>query len=485
MAIFSVCAERAPWCYTGGLGDVAAALPGAIRRCAPGLRYASLTPLYRPARDALATAKRMLTDTGVTAHATVGGLPWHARVLRLDGEDDHDTYFLECDPLFDSAGLYEMAPVSVDGTSVTPDLAVRFAFLVEAALQVADTLLGGRVEAYHLHDWHAAPLAWRLAETLPAQQKPRVALTIHNLAYQGHCSAEAVPEWSGGAAEGFNFLRKGIEYADLVTTVSPRYSQEIQTPEFGCGLDQLLREKGVVGILNGAGRDAWDPMTDPHLPAPFSGAATEGRKTCRAALLQEAGWSTDDDALLVGVVARLDYQKGLDWVADIVPDLPKMGIRLVLLGTGDPNLEARFKSLAENDPAHFCAWLAFDVPQSHRIMGGADAVLVPSRFEPCGLTQLYAMRYGALPIVNAVGGLADTVTDVGAADGSGNGFVMATPDAPGLRDALWRAATLRADNPSKWATLVRNGYDYDSSWDQSARIYLRHLQPSQASATAD
>jgi len=436
-----------------------------------------LTPLYRTAREALDAAHRTLTDTGVITEVTVGGLLWTGRVWSLDGETDPDTYFLECDALFDSPGLYEMAPVIIDGATVTPDLAVRFAFLVEAALQVSADLLGGRVDAYHLHDWHAAPLAWRLAETVPAQEKPRVALTIHNLAYQGHCSAEAVPEWTTAGDDGLNFLRKGIEHADLVTTVSPRYSQEIQTPEFGCGLDDLLRERGVVGILNGAGRGAWDPTADPHLASAFSGDAPQGRTACRAALLEEAGWARDDTALVVGVVARLDYQKGLDWVAEIVPFLPKMGIRLVLLGTGDPALETRFAALSEAHRSHFVAWLAFDVPQSHRIMGGADAVLVPSRFEPCGLTQLYAMRYGALPIVNAVGGLADTVTDADEVPGEGNGFVMRSGDVDGLRDALQRAVNVWSHNPKRWARLVQNGYDYDSSWAQSAQTYLTHLIP--------
>ncbi len=475
MGIMSVCAERAPWCYTGGLGDVAAALPGAIRRCDPSLRYGSLTPLYRKARETLAAANRTLTDTHVTAHATLGGMPWVGRVWSMDGEVD--TYFLECDPLFDGPGLYEMAPIDIDGELVTPDLAVRFAFLVEAALQVSPALLGGAVDAYHVHDWHAAPLAWRVSQGASTERTPRVALTIHNLAYQGHCGAEAVPEWAGDSPDGFNFLRTGIEHADLVTTVSPRYSREIQTPAFGCGLDALLRERGVVGILNGAGRGAWDPSTDPHLAAPFSGASPQGREACRAALLEEAGWAADDDALILGIVARLDFQKGLDWVAEVVPHLPLMGVRMVLLGTGDPALEASFAELAEALPEHFAAWLAFDVPQSHRIMAGADAVLVPSRFEPCGLTQLYAMRYGAVPIVNAVGGLADTVTDAGDPGGAGNGFVMATGDAEGLLDALKRAAHLWSAGPQVWARLVRNGYAYDSSWDQSARTYLAHLLP--------
>jgi len=380
--VVSICAERAPWARTGGLGDVTAALPGALVAADPSVDHLTLLPLYGSSRSLLEGRLRPAGD-----------------FLELVDDKPYRTLFFE-HPLFEPHGLYE-GPEE------------KFGLLCRAAVNAF-----GDADVFHLHDWHAAHAA-----TLTSK---RTVLTIHNLAYQGP------------------YLRQGIAAADVVTTVSARYAEEIQTEPFGCGLHELLASRGVVGILNGIA-DADPPERD------------------RAGLLSDAG--LNGDALLFGVVSRLDWQKGLDWVADIIPRLGELPARLVLLGTGDPVLEERLGSLTSEN---FHPWLTFDSARADQILGSVDALLVPSRFEPCGLTQLYAMRAGTVPIVHPVGGLADTVTD------PGTGFQMTEGSARGLFEAMTRAA--EAWNTPAWERRMAAGRALDSSWDRSARAYLDILQ---------
>jgi len=380
--VVSICAEQAPWARSGGLGDVTAALPVALQAVEPTLEHITVLPLY-----------------GSTRPRLEGRLRRAAPFWELEDDGATRTLFFE-HPQFDTQGLY-------DGPEE------KFGLLCSAAVEAFPD-----ADVFHLHDWHAAHAA-----TLTDQ---RTVLTIHNLAYQGP------------------FLRDGIAAADVVTTVSPRYAEEIQTEAFGCGLHDLLAERGVLGILNGVA-DGAPQVRD------------------RAGLLAAAG--LEADAMLFGVVARLDWQKGLDWVAELVPRLGELPARLVLLGTGDPALEARFAALASD---RFHPWLGFDPRRADQILGSADAVLVPSRFEPCGLTQLYAMRAGTVPVVNPVGGLADTVSD------PGNGFRMREGSAAGLYEAMQRAVD--AWKTPAWAERVSAGRSLDSSWERSARAYLDVLR---------
>jgi starch synthase len=271
-----------------------------------------------------------------------------------------------------------------------------------------------------------------------------------------------------------SFLKGGMAAADAVTTVSPTYAAEILTPHFGDSLDGFLRHDvdRVAGILNGIDAGDWDPSTDPLVPAPFSAADLSGKARCRDALAAERGLDVDANELLIGVVSRLVEQKGPDLVADIVPELPGLRAKLVLLGSGDELMERRFRALADQHPAHVSIEIGFDPALARRIFAGSDAILMPSRFEPCGLTQLYAMRYGAIPIVNPVGGLRDTVIDASdVAPGRGTGFAMTETSSAGLRGAIERAAILRR-NRAAWDVLVRAAMERDFSWRGPAGEYL-------------
>ena len=273
-----------------------------------------------------------------------------------------------------------------------------------------------------------------------------------------------------------SFLKGALAMSDAVTTVSPSYAQEILTPQFGEGFDGFLvhHVKRLVGIVNGIDTTAWDPATDTTLPVPFSTASPEGKAACRRALALEVGLPLADDEPLIGVIARMTGQKGLDLVAEIAPELDLLGARLVVLGAGEAELEARFTYLASTFPKRVSARIGFDIGLARRIYAGSDLYVMPSRFEPCGLGQLYAMRYGAIPIVHAVGGLRDTVIDPGdhaLAHGDGTGITFASATAPALLDAIARAISLFHDR-SAFAALRGSALSRDSSWTVSARDYL-------------
>ena len=273
-----------------------------------------------------------------------------------------------------------------------------------------------------------------------------------------------------------SFLKGGLAAADVVTTVSPSYAQEIVTPQFGEALDAFLQHDiaRLVGIVNGIDTNAWDPATDPALPAHFSAAALGGKATCRRALADELGFELADDEPLVAVIARMTGQKGLDLVADAIPDLHQLGAKLVVLGSGEPSLEARFSWLAGTFADHVAVRIGFDIGRSRRIYAGSDLFLMPSRFEPCGLGQLYAMRYGSIPVVHAVGGLRDTVIDpgdAGLARGHGTGIQVHEASARGLLTGIERAVKLFR-TPAALAATRRAAMTRDSSWTASAREYV-------------
>lgn len=481
MRVLHVTSEVAPWAQTGGLADVAAALPPACAAVTPGLRSATVAPLYRAARARLAQAGATLGH-GHPCTISFGPHRFDVTVSSVgDGGGRHAVWLVDCPALYDRDGLY------VDGTGHDhADNHVRFAVLCRAALAAAPTILGGPPDVIHGHDWQTG-LATALAR-LEGARRAATVFTVHNLAYRGLFPKPAVEElglpWQAFDLHHMEFwdqlslLKAGMAYADVVTTVSPTYAREILTPERGEGLDGFLRRDvaRVVGIVNGIDTDHWDPATDPALPVRYRHDALAGKAACRASVAAELGLHLDDRTPLAVAIARLTPQKGLDLIAELVPELAALGVKLVVLGAGAPALEDRLRWLASVFRDHLAVHIGFDVALSRRLYGAADLFVMPSRFEPCGLGQLYAMRYGAVPVVAAVGGLRDTVLDPGdpaLSAGAGTGFRFDHVDVAGLRWALGRAARMFRDDPDGFATLRHAAMTRDSSWTASAREYVQ------------
>jgi starch synthase len=336
----------------------------------------------------------------------------------------------------------------------------------------------------HAHDWHAA-LACAYLRAHPVQGV-RSVYTVHNLAYQGLFPlADHALVGLGSAflsSDGLeyhgqlSFMKAGLTFADGVTTVSPGYAREIATPEFGQGLDGVIRLRGsaMVGILNGIDEQVWDPGRDADLAVTYEAARPGGKAACKAALQREAGLEAAPGAPLLAVVSRLSHQKGLDLILDALPALLAQGVQLVVQGSGEPALERAFHAAASRHPGRVAAFIGYDEARAHRLFAGADGLLMPSRFEPCGLAQLYAMRYGALPVVRRVGGLADTVVDAdpaALAGGRATGFVFDDARADALAAAVGRLVTLYGD-PPRWARLQQTAMTQDYSWRGPAGRYL-------------
>ena len=480
MRVAHVASELAPWCGTGGLGEVMASLPATQARL--GADVAVFCPYYRQARRTLAERGRALATEGVVS-AELDGRTLDGRVLELPSEEGPRILFLDCPELFDREQPYD----GPDGR-LQLDTPLRFGWFAAAVLKVASRVLGGRPDVIHAHDWQAALLPL-LQKTRPDLCPPEVAsvITIHNLSYQGIVDKQWLDRlglpWhlfhmdSLEFWDRLNLLKGGIAVADTTTTVSPRYAREITTLPFGCGLHDFLRQvpERLVGVLNGLDLAAWDPATDDAIAARYSAADPEGKAACRQALLAEVGLDATDDEPLVAVVSRFDRHKGLDLVADLVPGLADLGVRMVVLGSGEPTLEQRFRLLGERFGDRLVVRLGWDPALARRIFAGADVFAMPSRMEPCGLAQMQAMRYGAVPVVHATGGLADTVQDPGdeaLARGEGRGFRFDWADLVGLRWALGRAARMFREDPGGWRRVMRSGMTADFSWERSAARYL-------------
>ena len=479
MKVAFVSAEAHPWAKTGGLGDVVGALPAALRRVDPSLEVCVFLPLYERVKAALNERNIQPEVTRVEVAARLYGQPELGRILRYVDDDGVIWAFVEHHRFYHRRGLYG------DDRGAYFDSAARFAFLCRAALDAAPRVLGGVPDVFHCHDWHTGPLPMYLrTRYAPAYPRTSSVLTIHNLGYQGVYEKDALPglglPWSLfhlDVAEFYdhvNLLKGGVACADATTTVSPTYAREMLTAEGGFGLDAFLRRRArrFRGILNGLGPDQRSPHRDPHLPATYDRDDLSGKHRCRAALLAEVGLHTNYGEALLGVVSRFVGQKGLDIVADIVPGLASLGARLVVLGSGSPDLEARFRHLARTYPHHLAVRTAFDPPLAHRIFAGCDMFLVPSRFEPCGLTQMQAMAYGTVPVVRAVGGLRDTVFDPAETEAA-TGFCFFDFSAEALYHALERAVGTFRNAPNVWRILQHNGMARDATWETSARKTLR------------
>ena len=465
--VLSVASELYPLVKTGGLGDVVGALPLAL--AAEGVQVCTLVPGYQ----AVLAGLEAVSDVHVFADLYGGP----ARLLRGRAAG-LDLLVLEAAHLYSRSG----GPYGDPSGQDWPDNAWRFAALSRVGAEVARGRAGALApDVVHAHDWQTG----LLPAYLYYEGGPPSVFTVHNLAFQGHFPASVFPtlglpasSWSIEGVEyfgGVGTLKAGIALADVVTTVSPTYAAEIQTPDGGMGLGGLLRLRGdrLVGILNGIDTLVWDPAADKLLPATYSAAQMAGRATDKTALQTRLGLEVRPDALLFGVVSRLTGQKGLDLLLQALPVLLGAGAQLALLGSGEPALEAGFADAARAHAGRVGCQFGYDESLAHLIQAGADALLVPSRFEPCGLTQLCALRYGALPVVARVGGLADTVVDaneMALAMGAGTGVVFAPPTRDALESALLRTASLWRDREA-WQGLQRNAMRTDVSWRRPAARY--------------
>jgi starch synthase len=477
MEPFRVChvtSEIAPYAKTGGLADVSAALPEYQVRAGHDARV--ITPLYA-SMDVESAGLRTSADVDEIA-VPVGERTYACSVYetRTTGAKV-PVYFVHSPRLYDRDALY----------TSDPDEHVRFIVLQRAAIEICQRL-GWSPHVFHCHDWQTALLPLYL-KTLYAWdalfRNSRSVLTIHNLGYQGIFPARAVEdagltpvrrhlhreELERGRV---GFLRTGILYADLLTTVSPTYAREIQTPELGLGLDRLLarRRESLVGILNGVDTAVWNPRTDRHLEYRYSARSLWRKAKNKEALLAELGLDPAGDAPVIGMVTRLTYQKGIDLLVEPLPALLReRDVRLAVLASGEPDHERFLTELQQRFPGKVSFWRGFHERLAHRIEAGADLFLMPSLYEPCGLNQMYSRMYGTVPIVRNTGGLADTVElwDPDTEEGSGIVFDHPTPD--GVRWALEAALHLFADRTA-WKKLVRNTMDCDFSWERQIDRYV-------------
>ena len=465
MKVLFVSSEVAPYAKTGGLGDVAAALPKALSASGHDVRV--VMPLYsRVSAEMRSTLQAVVSDVALPLGPT--------RVIvsilegRLPGREKVPVYFVRCPGLFDRAGIY----------TEDADEHLRFAALSWAALALCQRIRFAP-DVVHANDWQTSLLPL-LLRTMFAWDRlfegTRTVLTIHNLGHQGTFGANVL----GGtgladAAHHFhqddlrdgriNFLLTGILYAHAITTVSPTYAREIQTAEHGLGLDPFLRDRAAVlfGVLNGIDEDEWNPALDDKIPHRYSIDDRDGKRRCKEALLASVGLPHVQGVPVIGVVSRLAWQKGFDLCFEVLPRvLRERGVQLVVLGTGESQYEGLFATLANRFPRQVAYARAFSEPLAHLIEAGADMFLMPSRYEPCGLNQMYSLRYGTLPIVHHTGGLADTVNDH-------NGFVFRNFDENGLRWALRRA--LEVYGTPTWRRMQTNAMQGRYGWNERVTAY--------------
>ncbi len=475
LRVLHVAAEVFPLVKTGGLADVVAALP--VAQAEQGADVRLLLPGY-PAVMESVRGTRTVIDIG----ACFGALRVRLLLGRMPGTG-LPVYVIDAPYLYRRAGGPYQAP---DGEE-WPDNLQRFALLgwVASHLAADDADPGWVPDIVHAHDWHAAMSCAFVAEHLPTRAAS--VFTVHNLAFQGLFPmhdwsllglASRLMSPSGLEYHGqLSFMKAGLKFAHRITTVSPTYAREIATHEFGCGLDGVIRGRGaaVSGILNGIDDAVWNPATDAAIAQRYDAERLAGKLACRLALQAELGLVVDDAALLMVVVSRLTSQKGMDLLLAALPELLAQGVQLAVQGTGDPALEAAFRMAEQAHPGRVQVHIGYDEARAHRMIAGADMIAVPSRFEPCGLTQMYGLRYGTVPLVRRVGGLADTVVDTpdspaGSEGGTGFSFDAATPKA--LSQAAVRALAVRRD-PGRWQQLMRRGMAQSLTWQQPARHYLR------------
>jgi starch synthase len=471
-SVLMIASEAVPFAKTGGLADVIGALPPALARL--GWDVTVALPKYRGV-----TAGTLIERVPVS----VGGYTREIGLYDAAMADGARALLVECADLYDREFLYSSGGVDY------PDNARRFAVLVRAALEFV-ARRGRRVSVVHAHDWQAglAPVYLNtIFASHPVLGSTPSVFTIHNIAYQGLFEADWLPRLDLGRSEltvdrlefwgRVSFLKGAINASSAITTVSRRYAEEIQTGEFGSGLDGVLRNRRdrLFGILNGIDTSVWNPAADPVLPEPFTAEHPDAKASAKRSLLARYGIPVNDETLarpLVGMISRMVDQKGFDLIAEVAPELPRLDATFVVLGTGEPRYQDLWIGLAAAHPSRIGARVGFEEDLAHLIEGGADIFLMPSRFEPCGLNQMYSLRYGTVPVVRAVGGLADTVDDYVSGSVRSTGFVFRDYTGAALLTALRRALVVFRDRTA-WRALQRAGMRRDNSWDHSAGEYVR------------
>ena len=472
MKILYASSEILPFASTGGLAELGSALPKALSQ--RGIEFIRIMPLYRQ----VAEGGFDLKDTGIRLDITVG-FRVHRAEIWVTQEPSPMTYFVRKDEFFDRSQLYSLPERDYE------DNFERFVFFQKAVVALIDAL-NIKPDIVHCSDWQAGliPLMLRHGiQGMGRNQTERTVFTIHNLAYQGifpgaqysmtnlpfFCFSVDVLEYYGNV----NCMKAGITAAHAVTTVSKTYAQEIKTEEYGWGLQGVLTAIGnrLNGIAYGADYHLWDPTRDPFLIKPFSNNMLDGKAACKKDLSDIMGLDVEPGAPLIGMVSRLVNQKGLDILAEAMPKIMDRQVRFALLGVGQDNYQKLAKEWMARWPRKFSVYLDYNIALAHKIYGGSDICLVPSRCEPCGLNHLYALRYGSIPIVHASGGLEDTIEDIGPDGNSGTGFKFRSYNAESMLSGLSRALELYQQR-DKWEGLMSRAMAQDFSWERSADEYL-------------
>ncbi len=474
LRVLFLASEAAPFAKTGGLADVAGSLPNALKKLGVDVRVG--LPFYRMAKEGNFQTRKAVSGLEVP----IGNTRLRGDVLETSTEEGVPVYLFDREDLFDRPNLYG----TPEGDYY--DNLERFTFFSHAAL-LFPKKVGFHFDVVHCHDWQTGLIPAYVKTLYRADSyfsNVASVFTIHNIGYQGlfppdrlHTCGVPVTEFN---PDGFEFwgkislLKAGIVYADAITTVSPRYSREIQTPEFGMGMDGILRKRStdLYGILNGADYTSWNPATDRHITDHYSPSNMRGKRKCKAGLIKELGLHQRFvDRPVLGMVSRLAAQKGSDLLVQIVEDIVGLDAGLVILGAGEDKYQALFLELASKYPESVSVTIGFDEGLAHRIMAGIDIFLVPSRYEPCGLTQIYALKYGTIPIVRATGGLDDTIQQFDQNSGEGTGFKFVQYETGAFLDQIKEALKVFEDRPG-WIRLVERGMRADFSWEKSAMEYV-------------
>ena len=484
MNILFAASEVVPFARTGGLADVIAALPAALERL--GQNVTVVIPAYK----SVFNSDLELKDSGIRFPVPIGSKAVQAKVWKgIIPDSDVPVYFIQQDDYFDRSELY-----SENGGDYA-DNCERFVFFCRAIMEMI-SVMNLRVDILHSHDWQTGllpALQSILYQDKPAYERIATVHTIHNLAYQGVFWHWDLPltgiGWEHFTFDGLEFygkmslMKAGIMFADGITTVSPQYAMEIQSPAFGYGMETTLQYRSPMlrGILNGACMQRWNPETDPYIAAQYDAENVfEKKPICKNDLLTTLGLPHRENVPLCGAVSRFAHQKGIDLIAEVIPLwIEKHGVQFCLLGKGDRGLESHLSSLAHQYPENVAVRFEFSEELSHKIEAGSDLFLMPSRYEPCGLNQMYSQIYGTVPVVRDTGGLADTVTDLNdetVENGTATGFLIPSDDAHGLNTTLWRALDTYWNNKEVWNQLIKNGMRQDWSWAKSAVEYVRFYE---------
>jgi starch synthase len=481
--VLFVSSEVFPLIKTGGLADVSGALPIALANLNVDIRI--LMPGYPAAMQQIKNLTELAKfddlPNGVNARLLMGTLPKASH--QLETSKTVDVMCIDCPALYARDG----GPYSDHNHITYADNALRFGVLSKIAAILsseASPLKDWQVDIVHCNDWQTGLTPAYLHFAIG--KKAKSIMSLHNMAFQGCFNASWVEKLqlpaAGFVMDGFeyyqqlSFLKAGVYYADKLTTVSPTYAQEIQTAAFGSGFEGILsaRTKDLVGILNGIDTAEWNPTTDTHLIKSYSAEKPAGKKQVKKALQKTLGLQVDAHAPLLGIVSRLTHQKGLDLLLTNIAKLIEAGCQFAILGSGEADLESEFKTISTLYPKQCSVTIGYNEPLSHQMMAGSDMFVMPSRFEPCGLNQLYGLAYGTLPIVNNTGGLADSIVD--ASDKNillkrANGFVMQDLSSGGLYEAIMRAVNMYQVAPKDWAKLMKTGMNQHLSWEKSAYAY--------------